>query len=135
MISKYHRIIEFYDSTIFWPLVKNIPKCWFFFQVISCEQSHKIIAKLASFVLLASLSFSSFGEAWRQSAVLWIDFSSFNTCPEKRSVKMNKTTFAFLKALFYFLRITTGSTPSQRPFSSVSHIDLCGFYPVNWAER
>lgn len=43
-------------------------------------------------------------------------------------LELDKTAFAFFKSLLCFLRIYTGSVPSQRHSFSVSHIGLCDFF-------
>lgn len=125
----------------FWPLVRPIPRCWLFFQVLSSEQSHKMVARLASFLLLPSV-FLLLGAVETVTSVVlsqWCGLVSPAQTSAQKAVQLelDKTALAFFKSLLCFLRIYTGSVPSQRRSFSVFHIGLCDFFSweLGWETR
>lgn len=84
---------------IFWTLVKPIPKCWLFFQVHFSEQSHKMVARLASVLLLPSVFLLLGGMEMVTSVVLsqWRGLVSPAQTSAQKSVQLelDKTTLPF----------------------------------------
>lgn len=123
---------------MFWTLVKPIPKCWLSFWVLSSERSHKMIARLASFVLLPSVFLLFLGgmETVTSGVSQWRGLVSPALTSAQKAVQLelDKTTLFFLSSLMLSKNLHWACSIFEMFFFCISHWPVC-FFPGSLADR